>query len=119
MNNEGKILSILEKHDAQFEKINAVLETHSKLLFTLTTDVADLKTDVADLKQRVAEVAITQENVVLPGLQALAEGHRDILDKLAELTPKSRTEQLEEDMAIMKSAFRALSHEVAELKKAQ
>ena len=60
MNNEEKILEIL-----------GVIQSD---VSGLKTDVADLKTDVADLKTRVTKIEITQENVILPQLQTLAEG---------------------------------------------
>ncbi len=82
----------------------------------LKTDVADLKNDVADLKTRVTKIEITQENVILPQLQTLAEGQANLL---ATLAPKSRVEALEDEMSFMKSVVKALSQEVAELKKAQ
>ena len=82
----------------------------------LKTDVADLKNDVADLKTRVTKIEITQENVILPQLQTLAEGQANLL---APLAPKSRVEALEDEMSFMKSVVKALSQEVAELKKAQ
>ena len=82
----------------------------------LKTDVAGLKNDVADLKTRVTKIEITQENVILPQLQTLAEGQANLL---ATLAPKSRVEALEDEMSFMKSVVKALSQEVAELKKAQ
>ena len=102
MNNEEKILEIL-----------GIIQSD---VAGLKTDVADLKTDVTDLKERVTKVEVTQENVVLPQLQALAEGQANLLETLA---PKNRVEALEDEMAFMKSVIKALSQEVAELKKAQ
>lgn len=95
MNNEEKILGILGQ---------------------IQTDVADLKTDVADLKVRVTSIELTQETVILPQLKALAEGQQTILETLA---PKSRVEALEDEMVFMKSVLKAMSAEIAELKKAQ
>ena len=74
MNNEEKILQMLTK---------------------LTGDVAGLKGDVAELKATQAQqgerldemqdtltrVAVTQEGVVLPRLQALYEGHEAVEEK--------------------------------------
>jgi predicted nucleic acid-binding Zn-ribbon protein len=102
MNNEEKILEILEQHTKLFE--------------TIQTDMADMKTDISDLRDRVVKIEVTQENVVLPHLQALAEGQANLL---ATLAPKNRVEALEDEMAFMKSVIKALSQEVAELKKAQ
>ncbi|WP_312280348.1 hypothetical protein [Oscillibacter sp.] len=102
MNNEEKILEILEKQ-------GQVLEQHGKLLGTI-------QTDVADLKERVVKIEITQENVIIPSIQALAEGQANLL---ATLAPKNRVEALEDEVAFMKSVVKILSQEVAELKKAQ
>lgn len=102
MNNEEKILEILKQHTKLFE--------------TIQTDMADMKTDLSDLRDRVVKIEVTQENVVLPQLQALAEGQANLL---ATLAPKNRVEALEDEMAFMKSVIKAMSQEIAELKKAQ
>ena len=123
MNNEEKILEILGVIQSDVSGLKtdvADLKTDVADLKTdvadLKTDVADLKTDVADLKTRVTKIEITQENVILPQLQTLAEGQANLL---ATLAPKSRVEALEDEMSFMKSVVKALSQEVAELKKAQ
>ena len=130
MNNEEKILEILGniqtdisglKSDVSGLKTDVSgLKTDVSGLKTdvsgLKTDVADLKSDVADLRDRVVKIEVTQENVVLPQLQTLAEGQANLL---ATLAPKNRVEALEDEMAFMKSVVKALSQEVADLKKAQ
>jgi len=88
MNNEEKILEILEQHSKMLEQMN----------------------------DRLLKEEVTQENVLIPQLQALAEGQANLL---ATLAPKNRVEALEDEMAFMKSVIKALSQEVAELKKAQ
>lgn len=88
MNNEEKILAILEQHG----------ETLSELQKTIT------------------RVAVTQENVVLPKLQLLAEGHETLLNTLAR---KDRVEALEDDVALLKTVIKAMSQRIAELEKAQ
>ncbi|WP_294855661.1 hypothetical protein [uncultured Oscillibacter sp.] len=75
-----------------------------------------IQTDVADLKDRVVKIEITQENIIIPSIQALAEGQANLLSTLA---PKNRVEVLEDEVAFMKSVIKILSQEVAELKKAQ
>ena len=91
------------------EKILELLEQHGKLL-------ADLRSDMAEMQTTLTKVAITQENIVLPSLQALAEGQQNLLDTLAQ---KSRVETLEDEIVVMKAAIRTLYSEVSELKKAQ
>lgn len=102
MNNEEKILELLSRHEDSFEKINQTL--------------SEMKADMAEMKDLLQKVAVTQEGVVLPRLELLAEGHQNLLDTLA---PKSRVEALEEDVDTLKTVMRLLTHDVAELKKAQ
>lgn len=56
------------------------------------------------------------EGAIIPQLQLLAEGHQNILDTLA---PKNRVEALEDEVVFIKSVMKAMSQEIAELKKAQ
>ena len=130
MNNEEKILEILGVIQSDVSGLKTDVADLKTDVAGLKNDVADLKTDVAglkndvaglkndvaDLKTRVTKIEITQENVILPQLQTLAEGQANLL---ATLAPKSRVEALEDEMSFMKSVVKALSQEVAELKKAQ
>ncbi len=109
MNNEEKILAMLEKHDAMLEKLIQTQDEHSDLLHRHSDSLAEL--------QKIAtKVAITQENVVLPRLNLLAEGHQTLMDTLA---PKNRVEALEDDIAVLKMAVKTLSQKVSELEQAQ
>ena len=62
MNNEEKILALLEKQDTRFEKIEAQL---------------------AEQGERLRKIEMTQENRILPSLRVLAEGQSDILNQFA------------------------------------
>lgn len=89
MNNEEKILALLEKHDAMFEKQAAMLEK-------LTTDMDEVKTGVSDLKAKVADmddrlirmdgqlrrVAVTQENQIDKLVSLLDEDYSNISAKV-------------------------------------
>ncbi len=88
MNNEKKILQIL----------------------------AEIKSEQTKMRDLLQKVAVTQEAVVLPRLDLLAEGHQNLLDTLA---PKSRVDELAADVDTLKTVVRLLTHDVAELKKAQ
>lgn len=123
MNNEEKILALLEKHDAMLEKQNKMLEKHDAMLEKLIqtqdehSDLLQRHSDsLAELQKIATKVAITQENIVLPRLNLLAEGHQTLMDTLA---PKNRVEALEDDIAVLKVAVKSLSQEVAALKQAQ
>ena len=116
MNNEEKILSLLEKMDTR--------QTQSEqILAQLTSDMSDMKERMDKLDDRMdkldarqAKTEITLENVIVPRLDALAEGQKALMETLA---PKSRVEALEEEVGMLKSVIRILSNDVAELKKAQ
>lgn len=45
-----------------------------------------------EINQRLVSVEVAQENILIPQIQALAEGQKTILETLA---PKSRVEALE------------------------
>lgn len=102
MNNEEKILEMLvaltETVDRQGEQL------------------AELKVDVGELRETAARVAITQEDIILPRLDTLADGHKHLLNTLAS---KSRVEALEEDVSTLKSVIKSMSRRLAALEKAQ
>lgn len=56
------------------------------------------------------------ENQIDPKFKALAEGQQTILEKLA---PKSRVEELEDEVSFLKSVIKIHTKEIEELKKAQ
>lgn len=102
MNNEEKILSILEKHGEMFEQINARMD--------------EMQANMGEMQKTLTCVAVTQENVVLPKLQLLAEGHDTLLNTLAR---KERVEALEDDVALLKTVIKAMSQRIEKLEKAQ
>lgn len=102
MNNEEKILQTLEEMRTDMTEMR--------------TDMTEMKTEQAEMKALLQKVAVTQEAVVLPQLKLLAEGHQNLLDTLV---PKPRVEALEEEVDTLKTVVRLLTHDVAELKKAQ
>lgn len=130
MNNEEKILHILEKHGEILEQlthdVSGLKEDVSGLkkdvsglkedVSGLRTDVDLLKEDSASMRETLTRVAVTQENIVLPRLSALAEGHIHLKETLA---PKDRVDALENDMAFMKTVIGSLSDRLSKLEKAQ
>ena len=61
-------------------------------------------------------LGVVVESDIKPKFDLLVEGQQTILDNLV---PKSRVDELEEELELLKAAFRGLSREVSELKKAQ
>ncbi len=102
MNNEEKILELLGKLSSD------VSEMKDRM------DSMDSRMDKLDDRQTKME--ITMENIIVPRLDALAEGQKLMMETLA---PKSRVEALEEEVGMLKSVIRILSSDVAELKRAQ
>ena len=76
-------------------------------------DEKDLQAIDALIARRLGVVV---ESDIMPQFNLLAEGQQTLLQSLA---PRSRVEQLEEEVGILKTAIRALSQDVAELKMAQ
>lgn len=101
MNNEEKILAILEKHGEMFEQISARMD--------------QMQANMGEMQKTLTRVAVTQENVVLPKLQLLAEGHDTLLNTLAR---KERVEALEDDVALLKTVIKAMSQRIEKLEKA-
>ena len=95
MNNEEKILSMLE---------------------TITQDVSDLKTDVSDLKERVTKIEITQENIIVPNIQTMAEAISSINKKLI---TRDEIDGMKEEIAFLKDIIRMHTSQINDLKKAQ
>lgn len=120
----------LERHDAMFERINdtldkhtAILEQHSQILAEHSKTLASHGEMLAshsemleNLTTRVTKIELTQENVILPGIQALAEGQETLRQTLCS---RERAERLETDVDLLKTAVRGLFRDVQELKKAQ
>ncbi len=88
----------------------------------LNSDMAEIKSDMAEMKERqsrmeatLARVAVTQENVVLPKLQLLAEGHVTLQEQIKRL---SVIDSMQDDISTLKTAVRYLSQELEKMKSA-
>ena len=69
-----------------------------------------------EINQRLVSVEVAQENILIPQIQALAEGQKTILETLA---PKSKVEALEEEVELLKSIIKMHTNQINDLKKAQ
>ena len=130
MNNEEKILEILEKHDKVLDRIMNRLDrlesTQGEMQETLTRVVATqgemqetLTRVVAtqgEMQETLTRVAVTQEGVVLPKLQLLFEGQENLRQTLA---PKERVEVLEDEVVTLKTMVKMIGKRLADLEQAQ
>ena len=65
-------------------------------------------TEMADEARRgaVHDMQVIIENTIMPSLKLLAEGQRTLLETMA---PKTRVEELEDDMQLLKAVVRSQS----------
>ena len=68
------------------------------------------------LQVTAAATRVLIESSIMPKFNLLAEGQQTLLETLA---PKSRVEELEEEVDFLKSIIKLHSEQIAELKKAQ
>lgn len=102
MNNEEKILALLEAMDGRLDRLESGQEE-------LRAEVSDIKADVAGIKLRL-------ENEVTQKFNLLAEGQQIILERMA---TKESLEELKEEQRLLKQVVTLHSREIAELKKAE
>lgn len=68
------------------------------------------------LQETAAATRVLIESSIIPKFNLLAEGQQTLLETLV---PKSRVEELEEEVDFLKSIIKLHSEQIAELKKAQ
>lgn len=68
------------------------------------------------LQETAAATRVLIESSIMPKFNLLAEGQQTLLETLA---PKSRVEELEEEVDFLKSIIKLHSEQIAELEKAQ
>lgn len=122
MNNEEKILSILEQVLEEQKAMRADIGGLQDGQQSMRTEISNLqdgqqsmRDEMSDMRAELTRVAMTQENVVLPRLDLLAEGHVTISEQIKSL---SVIDELKNDVSVLKLAVRTLTDELAQLKAA-
>ena len=125
MNNEERILQILTAMQSDLAGLKEGQESLMQGQERLEQRQEKLEQRQEKLEQRQEEmqetltrVAVTQEGLVLPRLQALYEGHGAIMERQAGLAEKNRVEELEDDVAMLKNSVKRMRVEINELKRA-
>ena len=123
MNNEEKILVLLEKQSTVLDTLVKGQEETNQRLDKLETDVSVLKTDVSSLKTDVSvlktDLAETKELVILmehdnkQQFGILHDGYKLVYDKLEPIPPI--IENLQEDIFVIKSVITAHSQDISTL----
>lgn len=97
------------------EKILQILEQLTVEMSGMKSEMTGMKSDLAEMKTTLTRVAVTQENVVLPKLQILAEGHVTLQEQIKRL---SVIDSMQDDISTLKTAVRYLSQELEKMKSA-
>lgn len=116
MNNEEKILAILEKHGEMLAQMQTDISGLKETQTQMQTDISGLKASHTKMQDDIVGIKVRLDYDVDKRFDAVNEGIDAILEKL---TPKDRVKELEADVVVLKTALKTLSLEVAELKKAQ
>lgn len=137
MNNEEKILSMLEHLTTGVSGLRAdVTELKSDVavlkqdVAVLKQDVTELKADVAILKETVAEhserldeldarslrSAVLLETEVARDIHLIYEGQKALLEKMGTYATSERVDGLEGEVRVLKGAMQITRQEIAELK---
>ena len=105
--------------EKDFERIQSMIDksvggAKDGILAQTAAMIDQAKDDM--LKQSAANTRVIIESSVMKKLDLLIEGQQSLLDTLA---PKSRVEELEEEVSFLKSVVHLHSQRLAELEKAQ
>ena len=84
------------------------IETH---VTNIETHVTNIETRVTNIETRVTKIEITQENVIVPKIQLLYEGHSSLLGKLDPLEDvPEKVEDIQNSVSVLKYVFKDHSH---------
>lgn len=117
-NLDGRINSLDGRVDSltgSVNKLDGRINSLDGRVDGLAGSVNSLDGRIGSLGDTVAKVAVTQENVVLPRLEALAEGHKTITEKLV---PRSRIDEMQEEIDFLKAVVKANTQQINDLKSA-
>ena len=116
MNNEEKILEMLtmlqSEMGAMRSEMDAMRSEMDARFARLEAVQSKQGEQLAEVQETVTRVAITQENIVLPRLETLADGHKHLLNTLATIARV-------EEVSTIKSVVISHSERLAALEKAQ
>lgn len=105
---------MLEEKDLQ-----AIAQLMDQKLKPIQNDIAGVKDRLDRVEDRAQRTAVLLEADVNRKLDLLYEGHDTLMEQFDRLASKSRVEELESDVALLKDSFKLLRLEIDALKKAQ
>ena len=119
MNNEEKILEMLENLTGKVDTLSGRVDQIQADQKEMKTDISDLKLSQSTMQTTLTRVAVTQENIVLKGLDALAEGQDLTHQRLKDLAGKDELAELREEVRLLRSVVAQHSKDIEALKAAQ
>ena len=82
MNNEEKILLMLEALTGKVDNIESEMTDIKGDITTMKSDMNEVKERLTNVEDKVVMTNVRIENGVIPGIQILIEGHQGIVEKL-------------------------------------
>lgn len=105
MNNEEKILEMLTQMRDEQKQMRA--------------EMGQMQTEMGQMQTTLTRVALTQENIVLKSLDALAEGQDLTHQRLKDLAGKDELADLREEVRLLRTVVTQHSRDIEALKAAQ
>lgn len=141
MNSEEKILTILDQMNSRMDQMSSRMDQMQADLSgridqvqadlngrmdQMQEDISGLKDTQAkqgetlsDLQKTVTRVALTQENIVLKSLDALADGQDLTHQRMKDLAGKDEVAELREEVRLLRSVVAQHARDIEALKAAQ
>lgn len=126
MNNEERILAMLEKLNGTVEEHGAMLtqmQDEQKQIrgemSQMRGELGQMKTEMGQMQTTLTRVALTQENIVLKSLDALAEGQDLTHQRLKDLAGKDELAELREEVRLLRTVVAQHTRDIEALKAAQ
>ena len=116
MMNEEKILDVLSAVQQQIGEINNHMSKMDDRMSKMDDRMSKMDEKIDRIDLRVTRTEMCIENEIKPAIALLAEGQKTILETLA---PKSRVDELEDEVKFLKSFVFRLGEDMERLKKAQ
>jgi len=82
MNNEEKILSMLEILTTKVDNIDGRLENVETEVQKTNTRLENVETDIKDIKFEVLKINISIENHIWPAIRAIKEGYSGLRERI-------------------------------------
>lgn len=112
MSNEEKILEMLVQMQDEQRQMQTTMGQ-------MQDEQKQMRADMAEMQKTLTRVALTQENIVLKSLDALAEGQDLTHQRLNSLAGKDELAELRDEVRLMRSVIAQHSRDIEALKSAQ